>query len=89
MYWICYGADEHKCVIAVSTLYFVTEINECRSSPCQNGGTCVNFDGGFNCTCAKDVFGPTCSQIGIYFIVINTSMLNYKFIAKVNPLEYF
>ena len=37
------------------------DINECvPTSPCQNGGTCNNFDGGFNCVCLRGVTGTLC-----------------------------
>ena len=29
------------------------DINECESDPCQNGGTCANTDGSFNCMCSS------------------------------------
>ena len=27
------------------------DLNTCRSSPCHNGGTCINGDNGFTCAC--------------------------------------
>ncbi|KAH3796462.1 hypothetical protein DPMN_150030, partial [Dreissena polymorpha] len=37
-----------------------TDINECVSNPCQNGGTCNNNLNSFNCTCAAGYAGSTC-----------------------------
>lgn len=34
----------------------------CTSSTCENGGTCVDSNGSFNCTCPSDVNGPTCNN---------------------------
>ncbi|KAK7881367.1 hypothetical protein WMY93_029776 [Mugilogobius chulae] len=36
------------------------DINECSSSPCQNGGTCVDQLNGFSCTCTSQWTGPLC-----------------------------
>uniref|UniRef100_A0A3Q2SV35 Fibulin 7 n=1 Tax=Fundulus heteroclitus TaxID=8078 RepID=A0A3Q2SV35_FUNHE len=36
------------------------EFNECASSPCLNGGTCVDEVNQFSCVCAKGWAGETC-----------------------------
>lgn len=36
------------------------DIDECRSSPCNNGGTCINRDGGFECSCGDEWTGTYC-----------------------------
>uniref|UniRef100_A0A8C6SGA2 Fibulin 7 n=1 Tax=Neogobius melanostomus TaxID=47308 RepID=A0A8C6SGA2_9GOBI len=36
------------------------DINECASSPCLNGGTCVDEASQFSCVCAKGWAGVTC-----------------------------
>lgn len=45
------------------------DINECITlSPCANGGTCLNVDGSFLCTCPVGWTGTTCKtgEIGTY-----------------------
>eukprot|EP00057_Strongylocentrotus_purpuratus_P026774 XP_011681248.1 PREDICTED: cubilin-like [Strongylocentrotus purpuratus] len=42
------------------------DINECLSNPCQNGGTCSDIDGGFQCFCPEGFKGDYC-QTGILF----------------------
>ncbi|XP_078592208.1 uncharacterized protein LOC144871089 [Branchiostoma floridae x Branchiostoma japonicum] len=37
-----------------------TDAYECASNPCQNGGTCVEAQCGYNCTCTRNYAGPTC-----------------------------
>jgi hypothetical protein len=38
-----------------------TDINECLSSPCANGGACAEFLGGYNCTCRVGSTGENCA----------------------------
>ncbi|XP_004539430.1 fibulin-7 [Maylandia zebra] len=51
------------------------DINECASSPCLNGGTCVNEVNQFSCVCAKGWAGVTCqSPVPTFFVTMtNTS----------------
>ncbi len=44
------------------------EVNECRSNPCQNGGTCTDQIGGYHCTCSAGSTGTEC-QMGEFCVV--------------------
>ena len=44
-------------------LLYVAAIDNWFVSPCENNGTCVNWIGGFNCTCTEDYSGTRC-EIG-------------------------
>lgn len=35
------------------------DINECLSSPCQNGGTCIDLENSYACYCPDGYFRPT------------------------------
>jgi hypothetical protein len=41
-----------------------SNVNECSSQPCLNGGTCVDGVDSFSCQCATGFSGPTCA--GVY-----------------------
>lgn len=42
------------------------DVDECASSPCAQGGTCINLEDGFECVCPPQWEGMTC-QIGEIF----------------------
>ena len=49
--------------IAFIRLYFLfPDINECVNSPCQNGATCINNHGSYQCKCKPGFSGKQCEQ---------------------------
>ena len=36
---------------------------ECANSPCQNGGTCLDYDGGYYCICSTTWQGTNCESL--------------------------
>ncbi len=42
--------------------FMIPEINECDSSPCQNGATCNEMVEQYNCTCAAGFIGNHCQN---------------------------
>ena len=46
------------------TAHFVflhsTDVDDCLCDPCQNGGTCHNYPGGYWCDCVEGITGPNC-----------------------------
>uniref|UniRef100_A0AAZ3Q4L3 Fibulin-7-like n=1 Tax=Oncorhynchus tshawytscha TaxID=74940 RepID=A0AAZ3Q4L3_ONCTS len=52
------GAESRMCQESLTW-----NINECASSPCLNGGTCVDEMNQFSCTCTKGWAGATCQNI--------------------------
>lgn len=49
-------------VASVTVTIFDRSSDECESSPCLNGGTCIDQIGGYNCVCAADWTGPSCGN---------------------------
>ena len=40
--------------------YLISDIDECASSPCQNGGTCIDDVNSYTCLCAPGYSGVNC-----------------------------
>lgn len=45
-----------------NALLTITDINECDTNPCENGGQCTNSEGSFTCNCAGGWRGLACNQ---------------------------
>ena len=51
----------------------LTEIDECKSSPCLNGGTCVDGVYNFTCVCPSWFIGKRCEgsiTLKSYYVVV-------------------
>ncbi len=55
--------DDDDNVNLIVILLKLTDVNECATSPCQNGGTCENNHGFYTCICEKAFTGTDC-EIG-------------------------
>ena len=44
-----------------SILYDFTDVDECKSVPCMNGGTCVDAVDSYSCLCELGNTHPQCS----------------------------
>ena len=56
--------------IAIYLVLILSDINECASSPCQNGGVCNNLVNQYSCDCAGTGYSGIHCQIGIVFIYL-------------------
>ena len=65
-----------------------SDVNECLMYPCQNGATCNNLDGSYECICAEGWTGVNC-QIGMYTFSIDDCLVSrmsdfYKSSSKID-----
>ena len=51
-----------------------SDVDECASSPCNNGGTCLNLVNKYQCNCLAGFNGTTCNN-GTYN-TNNNNMIN-------------
>lgn len=59
------------CVLATELFcIFYLDIDECQSSPCGYGATCIDEINGYRCTCPPGRIGPRCQE-GIPISPIN------------------
>ena len=56
--------------------YFILDINECSSSPCQNGGTCTDHVNKYTCSCIAGYTGTNC-QTGLSMLDILCFITHY------------
>ena len=40
--------------------YFVSDVDECNSNPCENGGTCIDGINEYSCQCVAGYTGANC-----------------------------
>lgn len=52
----------------INNTFFVSDIDECASAPCQNGGSCVDLDDAFSCQCPPAWEGNVCQFGNIIYI---------------------
>ncbi|XP_076316217.1 fat-like cadherin-related tumor suppressor homolog isoform X4 [Tachypleus tridentatus] len=50
------------------------DIDECQTTPCAVGSTCINFQGSFRCHCQPNMTGPLCTESRFTTSITSTSM---------------
>ena len=59
------------------------EINECLSSPCENGGKCIDVVAGYNCQCPRGYYGPRCqSDVNGKQLFVDNSIFDKNFVKS-------
>ena len=49
-----------RTTVFYQTTYFVSEVDECSSNPCENGGTCIDGINEYSCQCVAGYIGANC-----------------------------
>lgn len=49
-----------ECLAGFTGLHCETNINECASNPCANGGICIDLVNGFRCECPRGYYDARC-----------------------------
>ena len=59
--------------------FYHTDIDECASSPCQNGGTCVDEINSYICECHPGCTGANCEtgKVKVHWIKTVKNKYNY------------
>ena len=72
------------CSIIIKNIILTLDIDECSSSPCQNGGTCVDGINRYDCSCTVGYTGVDCETgmlVHTHTIVIDITSHNNLLIA--------
>ena len=51
----------------ISLIRNCSDIDDCASKPCQNGGSCSDMFNGYSCSCAPGYTGEDCQTGKMYF----------------------
>lgn len=62
---------------------FFSDVDECINRPCENGGTCVNLPGNYECICPRGFSGPHCEK-GQWHIIFLTGECKYAYTCRLN-----
>ena len=65
---------------------YVSDVNECLMFPCQNGATCNNLEGGYECVCAEGWTGVNC-QIGKSLSYLTVYLIEAPFNSLANRAD--
>ena len=65
----CNKSSDDQCHVRTTALYlvtyFVSDVDECSSNPCENGGTCIDGFNEYSCQCVPGYMGANC-ETGSY-----------------------
>ena len=53
--------------------FSIADIDECASSPCQNGATCIDGINSYECKCADGWSGEICDKSNHQFIHLHST----------------
>jgi hypothetical protein len=63
---------------------YLSDINECGSGPCQNGGRCTDLINEFNCSCVVGYTGLVCdagNTLNLKNVIVKNATIVVLFLA--------
>ena len=75
-------------------IHSFTDINECESEPCLNGGTCANGNNQYTCSCVAGYQGTNCETsksilLNSLYNLCNTHSTSVYFMGLSSSLSLF
>jgi hypothetical protein len=55
--------------------YYIADVDECVSTPCQNSGTCTDAVNSYTCTCAAGYTGTNCETSKEHYLSLRCQRL--------------
>ena len=78
----------------LTNMHYLVDINECKSNPCENGGTCTDGVNRYTCKCSPGYTDATCQKQSmsdvnpvVTFCVKNTELKSILDCIKPNDLS--
>lgn len=68
------GSYKCLCLAGYTGTHCETDINECASSPCQNGGSCVDGVNSYTCICPEGYYGALCQRMAATVLIETTTV---------------
>lgn len=70
--------------ICMLIVFSISDVNDCHSAPCLNGGTCIDKVRQFQCICAAGWDGATCQNSeppsSTFFLFLPFLLLSFLFL---------
>lgn len=57
-----FSSDVLLCELTQNIYLYISDINECVSSPCYNNGSCINTQGSYVCECTEGWQDENCNK---------------------------
>ncbi len=67
----------------ISSLRYLSDIDDCSPDPCLNGGTCSDLVDGYSCACAAGYTGTNCETSRFSKLRKDSQNLKIKLSKKV------